>query len=80
MTAVVYSQREREAMARGVISHYNPTLIIKHRKRNKKQMLYLVFASKHINTESKPQSIDLMGRCFVCKYETRKIGVRHDIS
>lgn len=43
-------------------------------------MLYLVFAPKSINTESKHQGSDLMGRCFVCKYETRKIGVRHDIS
>ena len=43
-------------------------------------MLYLRFASKSMNTERKPQGIDLMGRLFVCKYETRKIGVRHDIS
>ena len=55
------------------------TIIFKHRKR-KKQMLYLRFAPKSINTESKHQDIDLMGRCFACKFETRKIGVRHDIS
>ena len=51
----------------------------KNRKRKRKQMLYLRFAPKSINTESKPQVIDLMGRGFVCKYETRKTGVRHGI-
>ena len=42
-------------------------------------MMYLRFAPKSINTESKPQVIDLMGRGFVCKYETRETGVRHGI-
>ena len=53
----------------------------KHQKQKeeKKQMLYLRFAPKSMNTESKPQVIDLMGRGFVCKYETRKTGVRHGI-
>lgn len=40
-------------------------------------MSYLVFAPKSINIERKPQSIDLMEGGFVCKYETRKMGVRH---
>ena len=42
-------------------------------------MMYLRFAPKSMNTESKPQVIDLMGRRFVCKYETRETGVRHGI-
>lgn len=54
-----------------------PESIIKDRKRKKKQMLYLVFAPKSINTESKHQGIDLMGRCFACKYETSIRSVRH---
>ena len=40
-------------------------------------MLYLHFAVKSINTETKPQGIDLMGRCFVCKNETSIGSVRH---
>ncbi len=58
-----------------------PTIIFKHRKRKTNQMLYLVFAAKRINKESKPQGIDhLMGRSFACKYETSIRSVRHDIS
>ena len=41
------------------------------------QMLYLHFATKQINIESKPQVSDLMGRCFVCKNETSIRSVRH---
>lgn len=40
-------------------------------------MSYLVFAPKSINIERKHQGIDLMKDCFVCKYETREMDVRH---
>ena len=49
-------------------------------ERNLEQMLYIRFASKNMDTERKPQAIDLKGYLFVCKYETDKIGARHDIS
>ena len=42
-------------------------------------MLYIRFASKNMDTERKPQAIDLKGYLFVCKYETDKNGARHDI-
>ena len=54
-----------------------PTKHQQKQKEEKKQMMYLRFAPKSINTESKPQGIDLMGRCFVCKNETSIRSVRH---
>ncbi len=39
-------------------------------------MLFALYRPEIMNTGAKFQSIDL-GRCFVCKCETRKSGVRH---
>lgn len=78
---MLYSQRIRKGIAVRRNNMPEPTLMINNRKRKIKQMLYLRFAPKSMNTERKPQGIDhLMGCLFVCKYETGKIEVRHDIS